>query len=120
MSRCRIHVENCFGKISNLWQSHQMPSRLQSLNSPVAAYYIVAVLLTNIFTCIRGNETIFGLKPPSLHDYLHPQGESFPPSFLRSSLPPIALLMTLTRRSSISSRSRRKPTRSSSPELFTS
>ena len=60
MSRCRIQVENLFGKVSMLWQSNQLSSKLQSLNSPVAAYYIVALLLTTIHTCISGLETPFG------------------------------------------------------------
>ena len=70
MSRCRIAVENGFGKVSSLWRMGQFGANLQPGNSPVAAYYSVAVLLTNIYSCLRGRRTCFGLVPPTLDDYL--------------------------------------------------
>jgi hypothetical protein len=70
MSRCRISVENGFGKVSSLWRTGQFAANLQSRNSPVAAYYVVAVLLTNIYTCLRGKRTSFDLWPPDLDEYL--------------------------------------------------
>jgi hypothetical protein len=79
MATARIAVENGFGKVSTLWQTNQFSSKLQSLNSPVAAYYMVTVLLTNIHTCIRGVMTPFGLRPPHLDEYLDlQQGTSSP------------------------------------------
>ena len=89
MSRARIAVENGFGKVSSLWQTNQLTNKLQSGNSPVAAYYIVAVLLTNIHTCMRGVRTPFGLQPPYIEDYLQPELGKCP--FVPfASLPPFA------------------------------
>lgn len=72
MSRSRIAVENAFGKTANLWRTNQFTSQLQPLNMPVAALYFVSVLLTNIHTCLRQQISPFGLRPPSIEDYLNP------------------------------------------------
>lgn len=46
----------------------QMKGRLQ----PVAAYYLVSVLLTNCYTCMRGNciSSRFMTRPATLREYL--------------------------------------------------
>lgn len=48
--------------------------------SPVAAYYLVGVLLTNCFTCLRGNQIgdQFLLSPPLLRNYLRLDHEDLP------------------------------------------
>jgi nuclease HARBI1 len=74
MSSIRITIEQLFGRTLNLWarNGHKYSQKLRS--SPVAAYYMIAVLLTNIKTCVddRDNQvaSYFGCKAPSLFDYL--------------------------------------------------
>ncbi|KAG0123472.1 hypothetical protein HOY82DRAFT_495239, partial [Tuber indicum] len=44
------------------------------MSSPVAAYYLVSTLITNIHTCLRGRNIVsdkFKCSPPSLHEYVH-------------------------------------------------
>jgi hypothetical protein len=77
MSRCRIAVENAFGRTANLWAANQFAVSLQSQRSPVAAYYMVAILITNIYTCMKGQLSPFGLAPLPLKEYL--QLSSSPP-----------------------------------------
>jgi hypothetical protein len=72
MTRARIAVEQGFGKITNLWRSNQYAASQQSRNQPVGAYYLIATLLTNIYTCLHREPSPFGLLPPSLEDYLEP------------------------------------------------
>ena len=52
MSGCRITVKQGFGATSNLWCVLQIPSELQPASSPVGSYYMVSVLLTNIYKCL--------------------------------------------------------------------
>ena len=80
MTRARIAVEQGFGKITNLWRANQYAAGQQSRNQPVGAYYLIATLLTNIYTCCRQEESPFGLFPPSVEEYLDPAGESPAPS----------------------------------------
>jgi hypothetical protein len=53
MSRCRIVVEIVFGKVSSLWRVGQFGANLQPGSSPVAASYLVAVPLINIYSCLQ-------------------------------------------------------------------
>ena len=72
MSKYRIAVEHGFGKVVNLWSFIAFRNGLKIGLSPVAAYYSVAVLLTNIHTCFNSSQTNsqFDLPPPSLAMYL--------------------------------------------------
>ena len=72
MSSLRISVEHGFGKIMQLWQFNGHEKSLKIGLSPVAGYYIVAVLLANIHTCLRGSQTStkFHCNPPPLQVYL--------------------------------------------------
>jgi hypothetical protein len=72
MSRCRIEVEHGFGLVKNLWMLLALKSGLRTGLSPVASWVGCAVLFTNIFTCLRGNQTSkrFQITPPSLEEYL--------------------------------------------------
>lgn len=72
MSRARIAVENAFGYTANLWRTNQFAMQLQAGNQPVAAFYMVSILLTNIYTCVQQHATPFGLRPPLLDEYLAP------------------------------------------------
>ena len=73
MSKARVAVEWSFGDISNQWGYLAMKKQQKVLLQPVAMYYRVAALLTNLRTIVRyGNEVSqeFSLWPPSLQEYL--------------------------------------------------
>jgi hypothetical protein len=72
MSSLRISVEHGFGKIMNLFSFNGYRRGLRIGLSPVGSYYMMAVLLANIHTCLQGSQTAekFGIDPPSLDDYL--------------------------------------------------
>jgi hypothetical protein len=72
MSRMRISVEHGFGLISQLWKFDLFHYTFQVWLSPVAAFYIISVFLSNIYTCLRGNlvSDRFLLSPPTLAVYL--------------------------------------------------
>jgi hypothetical protein len=73
LSSVRIAVEQAFGQAQNLWLSNAFSIQLQPQQQPVAAFYMVSVLLTNCFTCLEGNNASgsrFLLKPPTLEAYL--------------------------------------------------
>ncbi|RPA80970.1 hypothetical protein BJ508DRAFT_326819 [Ascobolus immersus RN42] len=73
MSGQRIVVEWSFGHVSKYWTFTSFKRCNKSGSSPVAAYYICAVLFTNIHTCLRGRNQIsdkYKLSPPSIEVYL--------------------------------------------------
>jgi nuclease HARBI1 len=72
MSKVRITIEQCFGEVLKYWQFNSHKYNLKIGNSPVGGMYMVAVLLTNIQTCLRGNQVseYFDCTPPSLDVYL--------------------------------------------------
>ena len=78
MSKLRIEVEHAFGIVTNIWQLMTKTSAMRLNSSPVAAYTTVAILLANILTCFRGNQTSqrFNCSPPDVIDYLHGWDES--------------------------------------------
>jgi hypothetical protein len=71
MSSCRISVEHGFAHVQNKWLKNAFHHSLRSMSSPVAAYFMTAVLLANIYTCLRGNQISkrFDIEPPSLAEY---------------------------------------------------
>jgi hypothetical protein len=68
-----IAVEHAFGHTQVLWTYTAFAKQLKSDLQPVAAFFAVAVLLTNCYTCLQGNQTSckFLVQPPSLEDYLN-------------------------------------------------
>ena len=69
MSSNRISVEWGYGRTRNLWRALNLSSELQIFKSPIAAWYVCAVLFTNAVTCIEGNNVVseyFGCPPPTL------------------------------------------------------
>jgi hypothetical protein len=74
MSSVRVSIEHLFGRTLNLWASNGHKYSQKIGNSPVAAHYLVAVLLMNIHTCIRDSDNqvanYFDCKPPTLVEYL--------------------------------------------------
>ena len=75
MSALRISVEHCFKLINSNWAFITFKPNQKALLSPTGAYYALAVLFTNIHTCIAGSNQIsdfFGLNPITVEDYLNP------------------------------------------------
>ncbi|KIV87417.1 hypothetical protein PV11_02965 [Exophiala sideris] len=72
MSSFRVSVEHGFGLAKNLWHGLEIKSKLRTGSSPVGAMIAVAILFTNCFTCLRGNQVSlkFGVSPPSIESYL--------------------------------------------------
>jgi hypothetical protein len=72
LASVRIAVEQAFGLTQNLWTRGAFPEGLQSGSSPVAAYFITAILLTNCYTWMRGsqNSRRFQCTPPTVEQYL--------------------------------------------------
>ena len=70
LSSVRIAVEQAFGGIQVNWTYTTFAKGLTSGKQPVAAYFTVAVLLTNCYTCMRNNKTRFSVLPPDIEDYL--------------------------------------------------
>ena len=73
MSRLRIEVEHTFAIHANSWQLFTKKSIMKIGSSPATAYYLVAVLLSNITNCLRGNQTSkrLNVAPPILDEYLY-------------------------------------------------
>jgi hypothetical protein len=68
----RMSVEHAFGITQNLWTKNAYDLSLKIGEGPVGSYYRIGILLTNCYTCIRGNQIgdRFLVKPPSLRQYL--------------------------------------------------
>ncbi|RPA99392.1 hypothetical protein L873DRAFT_1907230 [Choiromyces venosus 120613-1] len=59
MSRYRIAVEYNFGKVISFWSFITFKNGLQIGHSLVGAYYSIAVLLTNLHTCLYSSQICF-------------------------------------------------------------
>lgn len=57
LSSHRIAVEHSFGQIFRQWTSLSFKQGLRIGNQAVAAFFLVAVLLSNCHTCMNGNQT---------------------------------------------------------------
>lgn len=73
MSSARDAVELGYGKTQNLWMSNALKQQSKMGLQPVGGLYRAAMLLTNCYTCFRGNEdaTRFKVRPPNIHQYLN-------------------------------------------------
>jgi hypothetical protein len=73
LSSHQIAIEHSFGQIFSLWTSLSFKQGLKVGNQAVAAFFVVAVLLSNCHTCLNGgNQTSmkYHLQPPTLADDL--------------------------------------------------
>jgi len=72
LSSVRIAVENAFGQVQQSWTYTAYSKALKMKWQPLGTYFLVAALLTNCLTCLRGNSisSRFGLPPPSVEVYL--------------------------------------------------
>ncbi|XP_028410992.1 uncharacterized protein LOC114533621 [Dendronephthya gigantea] len=75
MSSVRVSVEWLFGDIINRFKFMDFKKNLKVALSPVGKAYITSAILSNALSCMYGNttSTFFGLEPPNLQEYLHPQ-----------------------------------------------
>ena len=76
MSKHRVCVEWGFALVLNNWIYLEHKRTLKVLGSPVGSFYLLAVLLTNCLTCLKGSNQVsahFGLHPPNLNEYLNHQ-----------------------------------------------
>lgn len=76
-SSVRIMVEWMFGRVTQLWRGMDFIPTERSLSSPLGSKYCVAVILTNIYTCMQqGNQSskyFNNVRVPTLSEYLdHP------------------------------------------------
>ena len=58
MSANRISVEWGYGRTINLWKSLDFARNMKIFKSPIAAWYVCAVLFTNAVTCIEGGNIV--------------------------------------------------------------
>lgn len=72
MSKMRIAVENAFGPTHNLLTKNAFEEASKKGEGPVDSFYKAAVLLTNFYTCLWGNQigARFLCKPLTLRHYL--------------------------------------------------
>jgi len=74
MSGQRIVVEWGFGYLAKYWALNSFKSSLRLGLSPIANYYMVATLLTNILLYVTGGNQVsekYNLLPPTLEEYLY-------------------------------------------------
>lgn len=71
MSKYHITVEWAIGSVAALFPCINNQQQQKFLLTPVASDYLVAVLLHNALSCLKGNTTsqYFELDPPSLDVY---------------------------------------------------
>ncbi len=71
MAKLRIEVEHGFVIHQNLWTWNGFHLGLK-IRQGAAVGYAVSVLLSNIWTCMRGNQTSyrFACTPPAVEEYL--------------------------------------------------
>lgn len=71
MARLRIEVEHGFAIHQNLWTWNGFHLNLK-IRQGAAVEYAVSVLLSNIWTCLRGNLTSFRFRCalPEVEEYL--------------------------------------------------
>ena len=73
ISGVRIAVEQAFGLTKNNWALNAYDNALKSGLQPVAAYFEVSILFTNLLTCLVGRTAVnsrFKIQPPSAEEYL--------------------------------------------------
>jgi hypothetical protein len=73
MSRLRITVEWGYSRVTRLWKHLNYAENQKVFKSPIGAQYMVAVVLTNVLTCVDGGNEIsdyFQCAPPTLEEYL--------------------------------------------------
>ena len=70
LSSLRVSVENGFAKVSQLFPYMNLKRSQRTGLQPVALYFFISVLFTNIHTCLHHSNVPFNIDPPSLERYL--------------------------------------------------
>ena len=72
MSGLRVYIETAFGQVTKLWSGNDLKRVQKTGLSPTAAYYLSAVLLTNVHTCMHPEDVNVPwlLQPPTVEEYL--------------------------------------------------
>ena len=79
-SKERICVEWGFGQVKEIFKTVNDWRSAKPLEACVGIWYMAAVLLRNCIVCMRGQDEVSGhfvLRPPTLDDYLLPDGPEF-------------------------------------------
>ena len=73
LSLAQISVEQIFDLVQGLWTANRLSLQLHSLKQPVASWYTISVLLTNIYSCLRKNcvSIRYDIDPPTISQYLY-------------------------------------------------
>ena len=93
MARLWIVVEHGFGKVLQLWENCGYAKGLRVGSQPVGTIYMVAVLLTNIHTCLNDSQVskIYNYILPSIESYLVNVTMNFPMSDSHENALPLPL-----------------------------
>ncbi|CAM9645762.1 unnamed protein product, partial [Heterosigma akashiwo] len=70
VNKCRISVDWNFGLIATNFPALKQQQKV--LMSPIARHYLVAAVLTNCLTCLKGGNQAsmyFDMRPPTLEEY---------------------------------------------------
>jgi hypothetical protein len=72
MSGLRVHIETAFGNVTQLFSGTDLKRAQKTGLSPTSAYYLSAVLLTNVHTCMHpeSSNVPWLLQPPTVEEYL--------------------------------------------------
>lgn len=76
----RICVEWSFNEPVTLFPTLDFKRMKKPLHSPIGTWYLVGALFANCHTCMNGTNEIsqhFDIRPPSLDEYLVPNGPDF-------------------------------------------
>ncbi len=68
----RVSIEWSFRGVTNRFQALNFRQNQKILELPVAKWYLVGTLFTNLHTCLHGNQVSdkFGVRPPDIETYL--------------------------------------------------
>jgi nuclease HARBI1 len=73
MSTGRVSVENAIGQVTSTFSALDFTRLERPSVGNISVKYLVAVILRNLMTCIRGENQIssfFNYSPPTLHQFL--------------------------------------------------
>jgi hypothetical protein len=76
MKIVREAIEWEFGLILSNWKFLDWRWSQQLFSSPIGKHYPVAAMLTNMKTCLEGNQisSFFGIDPPTIDEYMRSYG----------------------------------------------
>jgi hypothetical protein len=72
MAQMRVSIEWSFRGVTNRFQALNWKQNQKILEIPVAQWYLVGTLFTNLHTCLHGNQVsdLFAVIPPTVNEYL--------------------------------------------------